>query len=443
LSKRKKHSAGFVRLNRRAFFNIHRWIGIKLSFLFLIVCLSGTFATISHELDWLFNPSMRVIPADTYASKNSIIKSIREQYPGGTIQFWNDPPEPYLCDIIYVLDGAQRKYVFANPHTGQIQGEATLTIQRFFRDLHYFLFIPFQVGHFTVLLFAFMLLISMGTALVFYKAWYRKLFELKMGNGKVVFFRSLHRLVGVWSVPFILLFSLTGIWYFLERTNTASISEIANTKSPILRNVEKSGKEFTQIRSEIDYDKAVGIAKSVLPGFRIKDILPPANETGTIYMNGVTHVPLVRDRANRVYLHPVTYEVLKVQNAEQLRTVTWLNDIADPLHFGYFGGLITKLLWFAGGFGISFLVATGLWISLKREIKNLREAQRQKMGVWKYVNGFFVLLMTGCMYYSLFSRYAISTFQFVVITVGWLSFYLMANYLFNNVAKRQVRSFEQ
>ncbi|MBV6645066.1 MAG: PepSY domain-containing protein [Cyclobacteriaceae bacterium] len=404
--------------------------------LFFVVCLSGTFATISHELDWLFNQAMRVAPSDVYASKNSIVGSIREQYPEGIIQFWNDPPEPYLCDIIYVMEGTQRKYVFANPHTGQIQGDATLTIQRFFRDLHYYLFIPFQIGHFTVLLFAFLLFISIGTALFFYKNWYRKLFEIKTGKGTVVLFRSLHRLVGVWSIPFVILFSLTGIWYFLERTNTASISEIANTKSPTIDGIAEDGKAFAQIRREIDYDRAVDIAELVLPGLQVKDILPPANEKAPIYLNGVTDVPLVRDRANRVYLHPVTYEVLQMQNAKQLSPITWLNDIADPLHFGYFGGLFTKLVWFLGGLGISFLVATGIWISLKRKIKNLKKVNSRKMGVWKSINGFFLLLMFGFMYHSLFSRYAINAFQFMVITLGWLLLYLTINYVFNTMIKK-------
>ncbi|MEM6633619.1 MAG: PepSY-associated TM helix domain-containing protein, partial [Bacteroidota bacterium] len=62
--------------------------------------------------------------------------------------------------------------------------------------------------------------------------------------------------------------------------------------------------------------------------------------------------------------------------------------IADPLHFGYWGGLITKIIWFFGGLSISGLVLTGIWISLKRKVKDRQRRKAQRLGVWKYVNGF-------------------------------------------------------
>ncbi|PIF00071.1 MAG: hypothetical protein CR994_07710 [Maribacter sp.] len=49
-----------------------------------------------------------------------------------------------------------------------------------------------------------------------------------------------------------------------------------------------------------------------------------------------------------------------------MSTLIWLNDIADPLHFGSWGGLATKVIWFIGGLGISSLVLSGIWMTLKR-----------------------------------------------------------------------------
>ncbi|HEU5145104.1 MAG TPA: PepSY domain-containing protein, partial [Chryseosolibacter sp.] len=53
--------------------------------------------------------------------------------------------------------------------------------------------------------------------------------------------------------------------------------------------------------------------------------------------------------ANRVYINPHTSKVIYVQRADQINTITWLNDIADPLHFGHWGGLVTKTVWFTFG----------------------------------------------------------------------------------------------
>ena len=114
-----------------------------------------------------------------------------------------------------------------------------------------------------------MLFISMTTALFFYKKWWRKLFQLKIGKGRLAFFRSLHRLVGLWSVPFAVLFSITGIWYFVERTNLGGVSKIANTRSPSIEAPRLDSAVFATISYDIDYDKAGQSAINAIPGLTV------------------------------------------------------------------------------------------------------------------------------------------------------------------------------
>ncbi|MEM1359573.1 MAG: PepSY-associated TM helix domain-containing protein, partial [Bacteroidota bacterium] len=328
-----------MKFNKKLLFKIHGWIGVKLSILFFIVCLSGTFATLSNEMDWLVNPAIRAVPQETLASKNLMRDNLRAAFPESKFTYWSGAREPYLCDVVFMVHADEsRSYVFVNPYTGAVQGSANLTMQRYFRDLHYYLFIPFQVGHFTVLIFGFLLLFSLLTALLFMKKWYRKFLELKRGKGPLVLFRSLHRLVGLWAIPFMLLFSVTGIWYFLERTNTAGISKTANTKTPKLEEPMTDSVALAELYWHFDYDRAADSARAHIPGLLTKDISLPRKLDAPVYLTGISNVPLVRNRANRVYLHPENYTVIKVQNAAALPTVTWLNDIADPLHFGSFGG---------------------------------------------------------------------------------------------------------
>ncbi|MEM7107678.1 MAG: PepSY-associated TM helix domain-containing protein [Bacteroidota bacterium] len=416
-----------MKLNKKVFFKIHSWIGIKLSILFFIVCFSGSLATLSHEMDWLFFPEIRAEYKGEYASHNTRVANIQAAYPEGKLAYWGASNEPYLCDIAQVIENGQRYYVFTNPYTGEVQGSATLTFQRFFRDLHYFLFIPFQVGHFTVLIFGFMLFISMVTALLFYKKWWRKLFELNVGKGRLAFFRSLHRLVGLWSVPFAILFSITGIWYFVERTNLGGVSKIANTRTPTIEDPGLDSAVFATISYDIDYDKAVRESEKVIPGLKVKDILPPGIPEGVLYLNGISDVPLVRNRANRIFLHPLTLEVIGIQEAKKISTVTWLNDIADPLHFGYWGGIITKIIWFIGGMAISGLVLSGIWVALKRTA----HYQKPKRKTWKYINYVFTGLMLFFMYGTLITRYSASSLSIVIISLIMLILVVSSWYIFD------------
>lgn len=358
------------------------------------------------------------------------------------MDFWLRTDEPYLCDIIYKSDSGERSYVFANPYTGKIQGEAKLTFQRFFRDLHYFLFIPFQIGHFTVLIFGFLLLLSLITALVFYKTWWRKLFELHTGKGALVFFRSLHRLIGLWSVLFTLLFSITGIWYFMERTNIAGISTISNPKKPRVTTAVsfENGDSEDMDFSDIDYNRAVAEAERAIPGLRAGDILPPKSKTDVIYISGEGKVPLVRQRANRVYLDPTTYKPIKVQDARDIGTTMYINDIADPLHFGYWGGLVTKIIWFFLGLGISSLVLSGIWIRAKRKATQRKAKKQSVMGIWHYINWGVCSIFWFFMYYILIDRYRVSGSALLVITAGWIIFLATAYYLFVIRLKRVIAS---
>lgn len=364
-------------ISKDTLFKIHGWVGIKLSILLFVVCFSGTLATLSQELDWLFNPAMRARPEEAYASWNEIVNNIAIAYPKGKITYWERAQETYMTDLIYVTQDGDLKYTFVNPYTGAVQGSADVTFQRFFRDLHYYLFIPNQIGHFIVLFFGFVILVSLLTGMFYYGDWYKKLFALKTGKGSRVFYSSLHKVVGAWSIPFMMLISATGIWYFVERADIPKVSSYLDEERPSLPQAELSQYDTT---ASIDYDRCVAIAQQAIPGLEVKGIQPPTNPRQSVYLSGTSDVPLVRYRANRVYIHPYTYEVMKVQRAEEINTITWFNDIADPLHFGSWGGLVTKLIWFMFGLGLSSLVLTGPWLYLKKRIK-LQKLQKERRAV--------------------------------------------------------------
>lgn len=357
-------------------FKIHAWIGVKLSILLFVVCFSGTLAVFSHEFDWLFNAKMRAVPTTETASRNVIVEGVMKLFPGSAITYWERSREPYLTDIVYVKHNGKLHYVFANPYTGEIQGSSHIMIQRFFRDLHYYLFIPDQVGNYLVLFFGFVLTVSLITGMFYYRGWYKKLFVLQTGKGSSVFYSSLHKLVGAWSIPFMILICSTCIWYFVERSDVPAISKYMDNSRPEIPEAIIAKFDTTAL---IDYDRCVAVAEAAIPGLEVKTIVPPSKPDLPVYLTGTSDVPLVRYRANRVYVNPYTFEVIKIQNAEDINTVTWLNDIMDPLHFGYWGGWITKVIWFIFGLGISSLVLTGPWLYIKRRLKLSRLQKERRL----------------------------------------------------------------
>jgi len=100
--------------------------------------------------------------------------------------------------------------------------------------------------------------------------------------------------------------------------------------------------------------------------------------------------------------------------------------------------LTTKIIWFFGGSAISGLVLTGIWISLKRKIKNTKKAKAQKLGVWKYINWIVVITMFYHMYNKLITRYQVSTQALIVITLGWTILGLISWYIFVYQMKKSI-----
>jgi uncharacterized iron-regulated membrane protein len=85
-----------------------------------------------------------------------------------------------------------------------------------------------------------------------------------------------------------------------------------------------------------------------------------------VVVQGQWRAWLVRERTNAIFIDPATDAVIGERAAGAMKpTERWVHT-ADPLHFGNFGGLATKLLWFVFGLLLTGLCATGAVIFTKR-----------------------------------------------------------------------------
>ena len=415
------------KLQKKDYFAIHSWIGVQLSIIFFIVCFSGTVAVFSHELDWVFNPEMRASPQKELASKNEILKQLKTNFPNQHITFWEKSREDYLTDIVHLEnEKGAILYVFANPYTGKIQGSSSATIQRFFRDLHYNLFIPTDIGNYIVLLFGFLLLGSLISGLKFIKNKRKHYLNLGKKNNLIAFIKNLHKTFAIWSIPFIMLFSVTAIWYFTERANLFSIADFIEDKE--IENVSVSSNEQKNFPYSLDYDHAIEIAKREISNFTFGSFVI-SDHYKTIEVRGNSDAKLARYRANRVVLDAKTKDVLFLQNALETNSLMTINNLVDPIHFGYFGGLFTKVIWFIFGILICYLAASGIWIYLKRISKNKKGTY-----TFRYLNWFLFAVIQFFMYSRLILEQHISLKNHVIILVFWLLFlYLMYHIFYKKI----------
>jgi len=362
-------------LSPKTLFRIHGWIGLHLGLLLFVVCLSGTFATLANEVDWLADPGIRASreSATGPVGWQAMLDSLEAEFPegrmlglylgGGTGHTDAFAPMAY----VRLDDGATRK-VYLDASTGEIRGVRNFfNAQRFFRSFHR-RFFDGDRGIVLVTLTGFFLLTSALSGLLFYRGWFKNLFTLRWKSRRVVRWSDLHKLAGLWSLLFTLLIAGTGVFYFVELMfQTAGRGEVLQPTSPPALAERTEGK-FPPGAAFPDAEVFLARAHEVFPGLQVRGIRLPEKPDDYVTLYGQAGNPLTRDRANQVFLHPITAEVLHVRRSAELGPAGFFSHAADPLHFGYFGGLTTKIIWWALGMLLSFAILTGAYLWYLRQI---------------------------------------------------------------------------
>ena len=344
----------------------HSWLGVLSGLLLFIVCWGGTFATISYELDWLFNPDLRVQAMGEAGSLEDIYQSVADTYPDSSIQTVYSPRySNFAAEVLIRDEEDQPKRIYVDPYTLQITGDAPrLNIQRYLRDFHRRLFTG-SFGFYLICLSSIPLIGSLVTSLVFYKRWWGRFFEFKSARTVRTLISNLHRLVGLWALWFVVIISLTGAWYLFERVRSLHIdnlfaySDVATAGAV----VPIPPKEYSRLNA-LPFNELLAVVREARPDIDIAYI--SLNRGGYFYVVGQTDNVLVRNRANKIYLAPQSGEIVYNQYGEDLSAYWYWSNMADPLHFGNFAGLASKLIWFAFGLILSFLSLSGVWLFAKR-----------------------------------------------------------------------------
>ena len=141
--------------------------------------------------------------------------------------------------------------------------------------------------------------------------------------------------------------------------------------------------------TSVALDRLVAIARRADPALDIREIrITPDN--GVIFL-GQSSAWLVRDRANAVVVDPATSRVVARLDGRALSAHQRLSEMADPLHFGTFGGLWTKAVWFLFGALLTAMAVTGTMIYAMRLARSSRsnagsmKIAWQGMGAWGYI----------------------------------------------------------
>ncbi len=359
----------------KIWFLVHSWLALPIWFFVLIVCVTGTLAVVSQEIVWLANPDVRASkPSDDaeLLTFGQVLAEIKKAQPELVVQSITRPDESHfaLTARVSYPDGSNPT-IYVNPYTGAIQGVSPeFDFRQFTRALHGWWLVPFTNGFswgwYLVSMMGIPMLLSLITGLVVYKKFWKGFFKprLRFNQGARIFWGDFHRLSGIWSIWFIAVVSITGIWFLIQAIlfdNQISISTegvpavVAREDVPNVR----PGEPIPML----DVDEAARIAIGKVPSLDVSFTRLPSNAYDHISVGGRGWYPLMMQSAS---INPYTGEVAQQRLLEDRSKLEFVTESMRPLHTGDFGGLWVKMIWFFFGLMLSMMVLSGLLIWTKR-----------------------------------------------------------------------------
>ncbi|MEH6358351.1 MAG: PepSY-associated TM helix domain-containing protein [Pseudomonadales bacterium] len=363
-----------MKINRRRWYRWHSFSGLSLSILLFFISATGTLAVLSHEIDWLFNSALRIAPQSETAELSwaALYGKASHAYPNARISSITAPINTgFAAEVLAVKPDGKRFRIYLNPYTNQVTGIGRwMNWQRYLRQFHRHLMLPTTLGVTLVSSTSLLLLISFLTGIVNYRRWWKGFASVPRKNNKRLFWGDMHRLLGVWSLAFILLISVTGLWYLGERWGLAA-QYPDNDRQVMPDGYDEQWREqiTPQLLQSLQDKVTLLYPTLVVRQLQLPDFSLTKLSSTAILFRGQADAVLVRDRANHVAFDIYTEKHLAIRKGTSLDVHVRLSEAADPLHFGTFWGLKSKIAWFLFGLVLTALIVTGIYIYSLRMLK--------------------------------------------------------------------------
>mgnify|MGYP006426619487 CR=1 FL=1 len=350
-------------MTARSWFRVHSVTGVMAGLILFLVCWSGTTATLSNELDWLVTPEMWVTEGSGEVAWEKVYDAVSRTVAPARIKSLQAPSHRYAPATAEIeTPGQPKRLIYVHPRNGAILGAfSELSIQEFFRGLHRHLFLPKPIGIVLVSLFAVALLSTVVAALMFYRRWWTRFFRLRVfaRSGRVAW-SDLHKTAGLWSLWFVCLIAITGIWYGLEATDAPdALFEPVSARETTVPSVAPTDR--------LPLGALIARVRATRPGLKIRKVYPDGKDTAgnQIHVVGRGQNWFLRDRVNSVTISANGVVINSRSEVDLTAYEYWVN-MADPLHFGSFGGLVSKAVWFVFGLFVCGLILSGTWLHARR-----------------------------------------------------------------------------
>ena len=359
---------------RNIAFILHRYIGLAVGIILVIVGLTGSLLVFEHEMDdWVIGQRFgHVVPQQQRLSTATLVDNVKAAYAKhpdwqvGQVQML--PKQEFYTLRLNRPDDTQWE-VFVNPYTGVIMGDRQRETALFSRvlDLHYALLIG-NTGIIIVGIAAFLLMILSITGIVIWSGWRKLLsgFKIKWNAHPKRLNFDIHKVTGIITAIFLSAIAFTGFcWNFYDYATPAIYAATFTPEPPEVKSTLVNGNPTLHL------DEILRRSQRALPGATNTFINLPKkpDQVFEVYKK----VPGDWEDFNSyVKLDQFSGKVLYVQDSRRGGLGDRVLNSFTPLHYGTFGGILTRILYVFVGLSPTILLITGFvmwWHRRKLRIK--------------------------------------------------------------------------
>jgi uncharacterized iron-regulated membrane protein len=348
----------------RILFSIHAWAGIVTGLLLFVVCLSGAIVVFKHEIDLWANPSVAALPRVAEPAPLARVEaSARAARPAARIEsIW--PPDavsPAYMVFVRHADGTREKLA-VRADDARVAGTVDSQLGQYLRSLHVFLFVGprWIVGFLGVAM-----LVLIATGFVIHRKILAELFTHRWRHSLRTLFSDTHKAAAIWGLAFHVVIAFTGAWLGLKPVFVGAWQAL----SPPAAVARAEPAPIADAAGRADLDALAAAARAAVPGMALRFIAWTSSDSGEpgVRFSG----PLADHLASNAHVLVALDDaaVLEVLDPRTAGFWTVVDGLMEPLHFGDFGGIWLKWLYFVLGLAPAFLSLTGtlLWLDKRHE----------------------------------------------------------------------------
>jgi uncharacterized iron-regulated membrane protein len=356
--------AGFVRAVLRG----HSSLGLAFAALIYLICLSGSIAVFAHEFQrWESATAPQVADVTPGAVQTAFEGAIAKGGPGVEHVYITLPSADFPRLLFYV--DAKEDRQFLADASGQIVPGGDGAWTEFITRLHINLHLPRTWGGFLVGLIGVALLSSLISGILAHPRIFRDAFHLRLGGSKRLQEADLHNRLGVWALPFHIVISLSGAFLGLT-TIIVGVLGMAMFNGDVNKvyGLFVPAPPVDDPRPAPVLDLRPMFAKLPATGGRVEYVFTEhPTEMGGAALFNVKHPDRLAGTDSYAFRRDAT-----IYNASPAAENNAGEDILASmgvLHFGWFGGGLIKIVYFALGLGLTYLAASGvnIWLARRRD----------------------------------------------------------------------------